>query len=502
MRRPLVIVGVLVCVVAFIGTLALVLVRGNAAPGTNGETRSARVVSGSGQERAGSGSVREQSVTAQRLDALAKARANGAFGARAVSTTSPANGWIGSRLLNPATDDWEPAVATDPNAPYAYLLTTRYGQAKTCPSHCPTPYIVLTISSDGGRTWGPQVPLCVCRGSGAQYDPTIEVVPNTGVVYSAFLNADRAGGFSTVFTRSTDHGATWSVPVHVYGKVSWTDKPEVTMSGSGQDVYVSWNGPQGGDLYVGQSHDAGATWTQQKLTSTKRYYYAYDGRVLPGGTVVFSESSLLYSGSTSVGGEVWHHAIISRDAGATWQNIVVAKVPVGEACVAAGCSPDFYAGQTSVVSDSAGHLVFAYEGPAVDGGPQRVFIKTSSDEGRTWGTAIALSVAGENATGPRLASSGGGDVRVWYMQTADGDDPDAWNTWYRSSPNGGKTWSSPVKIDDAPAGAAGYVNASGFDEIYGDYGEIAVTSDGKTIAVWGEGYSWIGPGGTWFNVQS
>ena len=86
-----------------------------------------------------------------------------------------------------------------------------------------------------------------------------------------------------------------------------------------------------------------------------------------------------------------------------------------------------------------------------------------------------------------------------YMQTADGDNPDAWNVWYRSSSDGGATWSSPVKISDAPAGAAGYVNANGFDEIYGDYGEIGINSAGQTIAVWGEGYSWNGPGGCWFN---
>src|SRR5689334_14108383 len=33
-------------------------------------------------------------------------------------------GWLGSRLLSPRTDDWEPAVAADPHAPYVYMLTT------------------------------------------------------------------------------------------------------------------------------------------------------------------------------------------------------------------------------------------------------------------------------------------------------------------------------------------------------------------------------------------
>jgi hypothetical protein len=444
----------------------------------------------------------EKEVTAARLEALRKAKQNGTFGAAVAVTTDPAPGWVGSKLLNSKTDDWEPAVAADPHAPWVYLLTTRYGQPKLCSSHCPTPYIVLARSSDGGHAFGPQVPLCVCRGSGAQYDPTIEVVPNTGVVYSVFLNADRAGGFSAVFQKSSNHGATWTTPVHVYGHVAWTDKPEVTTSASGKHVYVSWNGPQGGDLYVGISHDYGKTWTQKKLTKSKRYYYAYDARVLHDGTVVFSESSIVYQGSTNVEGEVWHHAIISRNKGKTWENHVVARVPIGEACIAEGCSPDFYIGQTSVAEYAPGNLIFAYEGPLVAGGPQRIYVSRSSDEGRTWGAPTPLSQPGENATQPRLDSSGGGNARVWYMQTRMNDNPDRWNVFYRESQDGGGTWTAPVIISDAPAGATAYHHATGFDEIYGDYGEIDITNAGKTFAAWGEGFSWTGPGGTWFNLQN
>ena len=58
----------------------------------------------------------------------------------------------------------------------------------------------------------------------------------------------------------------------------------------------------------------------------------------------------------------------------------------------------------------------------------------------------------------------------------------------------------PVRISDAPGGAA-YKTASGFLEVYGDYGEVAITSTGKTIAIWGEGLSYTGPGGVWFNRE-
>jgi hypothetical protein len=472
---------------------------------------------GRGDGGAGGGSE-EDATTATRLDALAQARAAGTFGNnRQATTNGAATGWAGEQVVNPNVDDWEPAVATDPHAPYIYILTTRYGQPAPCQSHCPSPYITLTVSSDNGATWGDQLPIWGGKGSKAQYDPTITVVPNNGIVYAFFLNADRHGGFSTLFIKSIDHGKTWTNPVRPNGQVSWTDKPELTTSPTGQDVYVSWNGPTGGDLWVALSHDYGATWKQIRVVTSKRYFYAYDGVVLPDGTVIFSESSFRYTcaGSGSFNcvssGEVWHHAVISRDNGATWENVIVAKVPIGEACFSFGCG-EFYTGQTSVATDAHGRLVFAYEGPVIDGGPQTSYVTISTNEGRSWGNATAVSVNGEDSTQPRVVGTGNGNYRLWYMQTSDGDLQKSdgthyWNVWHRSSTNGGLTWSAPLKISDAPVGAAPYVHTdpsgnTGFDEIYGDYGEIDITSTGKTIAVWGEGISYFGPGGCWFNIQT
>jgi hypothetical protein len=191
--------------------------------------------------------------------------------------------------------------------------------------------------------------------------------------------------------------------------------------------------------------------------------------------------------------------VISRDRGRTWHNVVVDKVQNGQPCVAAGCSKDFYIGQTSIANDAAGHLAFAYEGADSAGGPQRVFVRTSIDHGRTWSGRVPLSVRGENATGPRIDFAGRGQARIWYMQTS-GDNPNAWNVWFRASSDGGRTWGPPVRLSNATSGP-GYVHPQGFGEIYGDYGEIAVTNTHKTIAAWGEGFSYTGPGGTWFALQ-
>jgi hypothetical protein len=472
--------------------LAWVLVRTlDPAPSGDGEP----------QARGGGSEVEEElsEQTAERLEALEEANEQGVrWQVRtkaAAASAAPAPGWAGERVADPVADDWEPAIAADPSAPFVYLMTTHFGD-KPCPGNCPVPHISVHVSSDGGRTWAPQRPLCACKGSW-QYDPVVEVVPNTGAVYAAYLN-----GFNVLFTRSVDQGATWSAPVKTYGNVSWNDKPVLATSDDGEDVYISWNGPTGGDPWMAQSHDSGLTWTQTKLVDSNRYFFAFDADVLHDGTVVFAQSDIDYSGPGGAPvGVVHHHVFVSRDTGATWEDHVVDTVAVGEPCIAEGCGPDFYIGHDAISADDAGGLVVLYDGAATDLGPQRIFARRSADGGRTWSARVALSVAGENATSPAVESRGSGDVRAWYMRTSNGDDPDAWNVFYRSSADGGASWSAPVVISDVTSGAA-YKHADGFDEVYGDYGEIAITSEGKTIATWGEGLSWSGPGGVWFNRQS
>jgi hypothetical protein len=446
--------------------------------------------------RGGASEVQQElsEQTAERQEALQEAKAQGLDWQVSNVASSPAPGWAGETVADPNGDDWEPAIAADPNAPYVYLLTTHFTQ-KPCQGDCPYPYISLHISSDGGKTWEPQNPLCACKGSW-QYDPQIEVVPDTGDVYAAYLN-----GFNVVFLKSTDHGKTWSAPIPTYGNVSWNDKPALAMSDDGQDVYISWNGPTGGDPWVAQSHDGGDTWTQAELVDSKRYFFAFDADVLHDGTVVFAESDISYTApGTNPEGVVNHHVFISRDDGDTWEDHVVDTVKVGEPCIAEGCPSDFYIGHDAISADDQGDLVMLYDGATIEFGLQRIYARYSSNEGRTWSVPTALSVRGENATSPAIESQDSGDVRAWYMQTVHHDNPDDWNVFYRSSIDGGRTWTAPVNISDASSGA-GYKHADGFDEVYGDYGEIAITSNGMSIATWGEAFSYTGPGGVWFNRQ-
>src|SRR5581483_9199850 len=166
------------------------------------------------------------------------ARAAGTLGITGPIRRDVAPGWQGERPLDPKADDWEPAVAADPAAPYVYTLHNRFG-VHAC-KQCPDPAMILNVSTDGGTTFGPDAFICRCKGVGSQFDPEIEVVPDTGDVYAAWMN-----NFTIVFARSSDHGATWTAPVPVIGTRKWSDKPILATSADGQDVYVGFNGPIG-----------------------------------------------------------------------------------------------------------------------------------------------------------------------------------------------------------------------------------------------------------------
>ena len=431
--------------------------------------------------------------TQERLEALAEARLAGTLGVTARIRRAPSPGWAGERIVNRTGDDWEPAIAADPNDPFVYILHNRYGGEPACPSNCPDPAMILQVSADGGKTWRPERYLCECRRVHGQFDPLIEVVPETGDVYAVWMN-----DFNIHFSRSANHGKAWTTPVPVYGQVAWGDKPNFATSADGQDVYISFNGPTQGDPWVAYSHDAGETWAQVKVSNAQRYSFAYGAAVLPDGRVVLSNISFTYSGPAGAAeGTMQIHVLASDDGGQTWTDDVIDTLELGTPCTSDGCYADFYDSGPALANDADGDLVIAYNGASEPFGPQSVYVRSSTDGGRTWGDRLRLSPAGVNAAFPAAAGTGDDGIRLFFADQRTG----RWNVWYRSSTNLGASWSAAVRISDATSGT-GYKDAEGFLEFYGDYGEIAVSSAGNAIGVWGEGSSYTGPGGVWFNRQT
>jgi Neuraminidase (sialidase) len=270
------------------------------------------------------------------------------------------------------------------------------------------------------------------------------------------------------------------------------------MSADGQNVFVLFNGPTDGDVYAAVSHDAGASWTQTRVTNDDRYHYDYGINVLPSGRVISTQFSITYSGpGAAAQGPVKVHIYALDPNATTWTDTVVDTLELGSPCTSAGCYPEFYDSGPVAAQDTNGDLVLVYSGAATPGGPRTMYARSSTDGGRTWSARTVISSSGANAAFAAAVGSGNDGARVWFGEQRNG----RWNVWYRTTTTLGSTWSTAVKISDATSGTA-YKDANGFLEMYGDYGEIAVTNTGKTFAVWAEGSSYDGPGGVWYNRQT
>ncbi|MGZ5297667.1 MAG: sialidase family protein, partial [Actinomycetota bacterium] len=301
--------------------------------------------------------------TRARMEAVDAAREAGTNGRTGPARPIPNPGWTTERAWSVRADDWEPAIAADPAAPFVYALSTRYTGPARCPS-CPIPSIVLRVSADGGRTWGRDRFLCVCaeidRG---QYDPQI-VVDAQGTVYAAWLEGFQPG---VSISRSTDHGRTWSTPVSM--PTAWSDKPWLAVSPSGQDVYVGYNGPSHGDSFVGVSHDGGATFVARKVTEQNRYFFAGGGWVSADGRhIVFAESDFDQRSAAQIHSDV----VVSDDGGATWQVVRVATGGQQPDCTSEGCYDGFYGPTPTVTGDVNGDLMLVYAANDADRAPQQV----------------------------------------------------------------------------------------------------------------------------------
>jgi hypothetical protein len=357
----------------------------------------------------------QEEKTDERLEALALARREGTLGVIERIRREPAPGWAGERIMNETGDDWEPAIAADPNEPFVYILHNRYGGEPACRNGCPDPAMILHVSRDGGRTWRPERYLCTCKGAKGQHDPLIEVVPQTGDLYAVWMN-----NFDIHFSASTDHGRTWSTPVFIHPDLNWGDKPNMAVSPDGENVYVQFNGPTAGDVYASSSHDAGETWSTVRVTNSDRYFYDYGGVVLPTGRALFSHISYRYSGPDNVAeGPVQIHVFASDDSGATWSDLMIDELELGTDCPSRGCYRDFYDTGPVLAADADGDLVIAYSGASEPGRNRTVYARSSVDGGLTWTEGIRISRTGVNAAYAAAVGRDDDEVRV-LRRSADG----------------------------------------------------------------------------------
>ena len=397
-----------------------------------------------------------------------------------------------TRLGYHTGDQWEPAIAADGRG-HIYVLYPQYGAVPDCAA-CRAPSMALQVSNDNGVTWQPS--KAMQPFSSAQFDPQIVVDPvDRQTVYASWLQNDKR---DIMVARSVDFGHSWSFALAERGEED-ADKPVLTVRGA--DVYVGFNHDE--EFFVAASHDAGQTFSAVQVNPN-----AEAGSSLAGGATIDPAGNVFFGWTAYARHEmplrpVSVYVSRSADGGRTWTTVLLDVSSAPPSCEAQYCETGFLGAQIALASDAAGSLYALWNAGAANGGPERIYFSSSTTAGGSWSERVDVSnaVAGVEHAFPAVVAGVSGDVRIAWMD-ARASEPGRrnrvlWNTFYRSSTNGGATWSAETRLSGQALGYD-YILPGGFRFPFGDYFGLAIDSDGATHAVWGEGRDYKAPGSIWY----
>jgi hypothetical protein len=400
------------------------------------------------------------------------------------SGSSPTPVFIGFR----GGDDWEPDIAADGQG-HVYVVWAHYGGVPGCAT-CSNPAAMIESSKDGGRHWGDPKPLNPHPRAGKnpfQVDLQVEV-NHAGSVFAAYLD-----GRDTVVQRSNDFGATFGDPIAVNAGLRG-DTDKVGLAVQGDDVYVSFSIVH--EFYVASSHDGGRTFSSAPMQvpgEEKAFTLTSGGVIDSDGSVYFTWVSVHEQGTRLSPQDLF--LTKSADGGASWSTIWLEQgLPEGPNCDAFSCGWDFLGPQVVVAVDASDRVYVAYNAGIVEQGPPTVWFRTSADGGSTWTDRIAIpgDTTGSTQVFPAIVGGDSATVFVSWQDNRTG----RFNTWFRSSKDGGQTWSAEAQVSQFVRGF-GYKTRAGYTFPYGDY--YGMAWDGSHVHIaWGEGPDYIGPGNVWY----
>ncbi len=382
-------------------------------------------------------------------------------------------------------DQWEPSVAADGSG-RIYVLYPEYGKVPDC-NDCRVPTMLLVISNDNGKTWQPS--HVMLSASSGQFDPQIVVDPaDHRTVYAAWLQDKKR---MIMLAKSVDSGATWTFTF--VGRIGLEfDKPALAVRG--QNVYIAFNHEE--QVWVASSQDGGRTFIPARVNAESRPGWSLLGSatVDPAGNAYLSWAS--YSKAGGAKGTVNLYVGKSVDAGKTWSPTLLDVSAAAPGCDGEECGEGYLGAQVVLTSDAAGTLYTLWNAGTTSTGPQRIYFSSSTNGGESWLPRVPVSNAGSEVEHafPAIVAGNSGDVRIAWM---DERNAPFWNTYYRSSSNGGATWGEETRISGYAPGYS-YIDTQGFRFPFGDYFGLAIDNHGDTHTVWGEGMNYQNPGSIWY----
>jgi len=394
-------------------------------------------------------------------------------------------------------DNWEPGMLAD-NYGHLYVVFYQEPDSPVSCSGCLN-HMLVQRSDDGGKTWTfPVMPDPIPTNQ--QADPWLQLDPDGKTIWLSYFTGTSKIQIEVV--KSSDHGVNWSTPVSLNGAPRpKLDKPvsAIRAGTSAGDVYLACYDDYS-HLYAAVSYNGWASWNKFTVYTTP---FSNETQFLCSGAGVDSKGNLYVASDwdASTTPPTIVRVDKSSDGGKTWTKIFSQGGPQPYPCKNCGAGA-YFAPQINlgVGPDDAIYILWNNALTMTNDAPNRIYFSSSTDDGATWSTPqdVSLAPSGVEHSFPSvLAGPTSGDVRIAWQ---DNRNSGYWNTMYRSSTNGGASFSAESFVSKNVPGYS-YLTTSGYLFPYGDQLRMTIDESGKIHMAWGEAPAYTSIGNTWVANQ-
>ncbi len=346
-----------------------------------------------------------------------------------------------------------------------------------------------TPAVTGGTGGGPAPAIAFSPNVRVDHGPRNATTPTLAVDGSGKLHvawSDDRGGYRRIYyTNSTDSGATWAPDWEIDGAAGGTANdydPAMAVDGSSGplagSVYVAWREYlTRGNILLRRSADGGATWLPRVQVDASPPGTA----VNPPAITVDGTGVVYVAWSDTRTGNLQVFVRRSADGGATWS----AETQVSQGVANANALSLAAMGGTA-------YLAWRDVDPATYN--VTLWAARSTNQGAIWtSTAVDAGPTPTNRDAPQIYAAPDGSVQLVWIGTNAVGTPSIRSS---RSADGGATWSSPARVDDASAAPLAYRTprvASAGGDLYAVWSDtrngdpdVFVTTSRNGLA-WGDG---------------
>jgi hypothetical protein len=247
--------------------------------------------------------------------------------------------------------------------------------------------------------------------------------------------------------------SSWSKPVEIASGTQNYQTPIIIADSSG-DMHAFWTqiniNSATSTQYAGLFS---AKWDGQNWSNPIQVISSPDGDIVNPSIVIDPAGVLYATWTVQQTGIAYFSKVVASRANSPTEWVQPVPITPGNEIVA---SP-------KIIVDSTGLLTIVYAVPINEN--RGIYLIQSSDKGDTWLAPMqvfdAAKVAWEKVGMPQIIRSSDGQYNVIWSRMQLGDNNEAQNIYYSRSIDGGKSWSNPESVVEAPIDWSDIVDVGG-----------------------------------------